>query len=190
LVRDEDEWVPTYGQLGITVGLPYFDDDILRPDLNVELRAGRRIAFVVPHLALGYRIARLDPNVVPDEVYANQLESAYVSVGARFEAPMSRSFVPFVGIGADLAWWSVTLDTDKYCQPGARATWYPSAWRCYDKDDWAWAPVYRAQLGILIRPEPSLAVEILGEAALIPPADMFTRRVTLLTPSVGMAWHY
>ncbi len=189
-VSPDAEWAPSFGELGITVGLPYFDDDILRPDMNVEVRAGRRIAFVVPQLAVGYRIARLDPNVVPDEVYANQIESPYFSLGARFEAPLSRSFVPFVGIGVDVAWWSVTFDTDKYCQPGNQPEWYPSAWRCYDKDDWELAPVYRAQLGLLIRPEPSLAIELVAEAATIPPADMFTRRVTLLTPSVGMTWHY
>ncbi len=190
LLPEEEDWTPTFGELGITVGLPYFDDEILRPDVNVEVRAGRRIAFFVPHVALGYRIARLDPNVVPDEVYANQIESPYVSVGARFEAPVSQTFVPFVGIGADLAWWSVTFDTAEYCQPGNQPEWYPSAWSCYEHDDWAFAPVYRAQLGLLIRPEPSLAIEVLGEAARIPPGDMFNRTVTLFTPSVGMAWHY
>ncbi len=186
----EQDWDDRRAQLGITVGLPYFDDDILRPDVHVEVRSAYRFGFFVPHLAGGYRIARLDTNVVPDEVYANQLESFYFSVGARFELPVSRKFVPFIGVSADVAWWSVTFDTFDYCQAGSRASWYPSAWGCYDKDDWAFAPVYRAQLGFLVRPEPSVAVEIFAEAATIPRADMFTRTVSLLTPSVGLAWHF
>lgn len=186
----EQDWDDRKAQLGITVGLPYFDDDILRPDVHVDVRSAYRFGVFVPHVAGGYRIARLDTNVVPDEVYANQLESFYFSVGARFELPVSRKFVPFIGASADFAWWSVTFDTFDYCQAGSRPSWYPSAWGCYDKDDWAFAPVYRAQLGFLVRPEPSVAIEIFAEAATIPRGDMFTRTVSLLTPSVGIAWHF
>lgn len=181
---------PPSAELGISVGVPYFDDEILRPDVTVELRYARRLFdFVVPTLAGGYRIARLDPQVVPDEVYANQIESPFVSLGARIEAPVSSWMRPFIGGAADLAWWSTTFDTHDYCQDPS-ATWYPSAWGCYDKDDWGFAPVYRAQLGFLIKPEPSMALEFVAEAAVIPAADTFTRRVTLLTPSLGFAWHH
>ncbi len=184
------EEAPATSELGISVGMPYFDDDILRPDVTVEGRYARRLLdFVVPNVGLGYRIARLDPNVVPDEVYANQLESAFLSLGLRLEAPITSWFRPFVGGAVDAAWWSTTFDTSDYCN-NSSATWYPSAWRCYDKDDWAFAPVYRGQIGLLLKPEPSMAIELVAEAAIIPPADMFTRQVTLLTPSVGFAWHH
>lgn len=189
-VEGPTETEPATMELGISVGMPYFDDEILRPDVTVEGRYARRILdFIVPNVGLGYRIARLDPNVVPDEVYANQLESAFLSLGLRLEAPITPWFRPFVGGAADLAWWSTTFDTVDYCTAPS-ATWYPSAWRCYDKDDWALAPVYRGQIGLLLKPEPSMAIELVAEAAVIPPADMFTRQVTLLTPSVGFAWHH
>jgi hypothetical protein len=170
--------------------MPYFDDEILRPDVTVEGRYARRfLDLIVPNLGVGYRIARLDPNVVPDEVYANQIESPFLSLGLRVEAPITSWFRPFIGGAADLAWWSTTFSTFDYCNDPS-ATWYPSSWRCYDKEDWAFAPVYRGQVGLLLKPEPSMAIELVAEAAIIPAADMFTRQLTLLTPSVGFAWHH
>jgi hypothetical protein len=64
---DIEPWPWTPGQLGLTVGVPFFDETVLHGDLSVDLRYGYKFWWFVPYVSGGFRQVRMDPEMVPAE---------------------------------------------------------------------------------------------------------------------------
>ncbi len=183
---DEDPFTSRRGQLGITVGVPFYDDSIIHADMTVDVRYGRKFWWLVPSISGGFRQARLDPARVPDHARRKKLEAWHATVGLRLEIPTSPRIFPFIGIAGELSAWSFTADTTDFCQDA----FYPDAWRCYRRQDWKRGWAVKPQLGFVYKPEPSLALEFWVERGTVFAPDMFTRHVSFITPSLGFTWHH
>lgn len=178
------EWPRTPGQLGLTVGLPFFDDDLLHGDLTVDIRYGRKFWWFVPYLAGGFRATRMDPARVPPEAHRDKLIAWHATLGLRFEIPASRQLLPFIGLAGEVGYWAFTEDSTGYCHQD----FYPDAWRCYQPNEYKRGTALKPQLGLLYRPESSLALEFSVEYGIVQASEMFTRRVTFIHPAVGVIW--
>lgn len=180
------EWYPTSGQLGITVGVPFYDESIINADMTVDIRYGRKIGWFVPYFSGGFRQARLDPKLVPAHARRKKLEAWHMTLGVRVEVPVSRQFLPFAGVAGELAHWGFEASTAAFCgEP-----WYPNAWRCYERYQWKAGTALKGQVGVLYKPYPDLALEFWVEQGRIVAPEMFTRAVTFIHPAVGVAWHH
>lgn len=174
------------GQLGLTVGLPFFDESVTYPDLTVDLRYGHRFWWLVPSLGGGFRQLRLNPRLVPEIAEKKKILAWHVSLGLRVEFPATRRLFPFVGLSTELAYWASTADTTDYC----RESYYPNSWRCYEAMLYRPGAAIKPILGIVFKAEPSLALEAWVERITALSDGMFTRTVTLYHPAVGVAWHH
>jgi hypothetical protein len=128
----------------------------------------------------------MDPAMVPYEARKRKLLAWHVTAGVRLEIPATRKLFPFVGIAGELAYWAFTADSSEYCHE----SFYPDAWRCYKPMDWKPGRAIKPQIGLLYKPEPSLALEFWVEHTTVYAPGMFTRRVTVINPAVGVAWHH
>ncbi|NLE88946.1 MAG: hypothetical protein GX607_21400 [Myxococcales bacterium] len=183
---EEDPFTSRRGQLGIAVGVPFYDDSIIHGDMTVDVRYGRKFWWLVPSISGGFRQARLDPAQVPDHARRKKLEAWHATVGLRLEIPTSPRIFPFVGIAGELSTWSFTADTTDFCQDA----FYPDAWRCYRRQDWKMGWAVKPQLGFVYKPEPSLALEFWVERGTVFAPDTFTRRVSFIAPALGFTWHH
>jgi hypothetical protein len=174
------------GQLGITVGVPFFDESILNGDVTVDVRYGRKFWWLVPYVSVGFRQTRLDPALVPDIARRKKLEAWHVTAGLRLEIPASEKLFPFVGIAGELNRWGFTASTLEFCQED----FYPEAWRCYERYQWKNGWAVKPQVGLIYKPEPSLALEFWVERGVVDAPGMFTRQVTFIHPALGFAWHH
>lgn len=183
----EDDWeTPRPGQLGITVGVPFYDESILHGDMTVDIRYGRKFGWLVPYVSGGFRQTRLDPALVPDHARRKKLEAWHVSFGLRMEIPATQQLFPFIGIAGEITRWAFQADTHEYCE----ASFYPDAWRCYQPYRWKPGRAVKPQLGLIYKPEPSLALEFWIEHGTVDAPEMFTRRVTFFNPALGLSWHH
>lgn len=182
-----DDWsTPRPSQLGITVGVPLYDESIINADMTVDIRYGRKIGWFVPYFSGGFRQARLDPKRVPDEARRKKLEAWHMTIGLRLEVPVRRWFTPFVGVAGEMTHWGFEANTADFCQEA----FYPDAWRCYERYRWKAGRAFKAQIGFSYKPEPSLALEFWVERGTIDAPEMFTRTVTFINPAIGFAWHH
>jgi hypothetical protein len=110
----------------------------------------------------------------------------HVSAGIRLEYPASRKLQPFVGFSAERNYWAYTEDSTSYCHD----SYYPDEWRCYKARDWKSGYALKPQIGLLYKPEPSLALEFWFEYIHVVAPDMFTRNVAFVHPALGIAWHH
>jgi hypothetical protein len=168
------------------VGVPFFDDDVLHGDLTVDVRYGHKFWWLVPYLSGGFRQTRMDPVLVPKEAEKKKLLAWHVTLGVRLEIPATKQLFPFLGIAGELAYWAFTADSTAYCHE----SFYPDAWRCYEPFNWKAGRAIKTQLGLLYKPEPSLALEFWLEHGTVDAPGMFTRRVSFVHPAVGIAWHH
>jgi hypothetical protein len=182
----EDEWSSRSSQLGVTVGLPFYDERIIHPDMTVDIRYGRKISWFVPYFSAGFRQARLDPKRVPRPLQKMKLDAWHMTIGVRVEVPVSRYILPFAGIAGELAHMGYQGDSTEHCGD----PYYPDAWRCYEPYQWKAARAFKAQVGFLYKPQPDLALEFWVERGYIVAPEKFTRTVTFITPSLGFAWHH
>jgi hypothetical protein len=174
-------------QLGLTVGVPFFDNELLHGDMNVDLRYGHKLSWLVPYVSGGFRQTRMDPARIPEEAKRKKLQAWHITAGLRLELPaVEGKLYPFVGIAGELSYWGHTADTTSYCHEA----FYPDAWRCYQPFDWKSGGGVKQQVGLLYKPEPSLAIELWVERATVHAPGMFTRLVSIVSPGVGMAWHF
>jgi hypothetical protein len=180
------DWTSRPRQLAITVGVPFYDDRILHGDITVDARYGYKVWWLVPYVSVGFRQARMDPTLVPDIAKAKKLEAWHVTFGVRLQIPASRQVIPFVGVAGELAYWGFTANTHAYCHE----SFYPDAWRCYEHHNWKPGRAIKAQIGILYKPEPNLALEFWVERGFIDAPEMFTRTVSFYNPALGVAWHH
>ena len=90
---NHNPWPTTPGQLGLTVGVPFFDDDVLHGDLTVDVRYGRKFWWLVPYLSGGFRQARMDPVLVPKEAEKKKLLAWHATLGVRLEIPATKTIV-------------------------------------------------------------------------------------------------
>lgn len=174
------------GQLGITVGVPFFDESILNGDMTVDVRYGRKFWWLVPYFSVGFRQTRLDPALVPDHARRKKLEAWHVTAGLRLEIPATDKLFPFVGMSAELSRWGFTASTLEFCHED----FYPNAWRCYERYQWKNGRAVKPQVGLIYKPEPSLALEFWVERGVVDAPGMFTRQVTFINPALGFAWHH
>jgi hypothetical protein len=184
---DQQQWAPTPLQISLTAGVPFFDESILHGDLSVDLRIGYKLWWLVPYVAGGFRQTRMDPALVPDIAKKKKIVAWHVTAGVRLEIPASRRFIPFIGLGGELAAWGFTSTSTEFCED----SYYPNAWRCYDEAlDWKRGWAIKPHIGFLFKPEPGYAVEFWLERGTVWAPDFFTRRVTFYNPSFGMAAHF
>lgn len=183
----DDDWeTPRPGQLALTVGVPFYDESILHGDMTVDVRYGRKFGWLVPYVSGGFRQTRLDPALVPDHARRKKLEAWHVSSGLRLEIPATQQLFPFIGIAGEITRWGFQADTHEYCE----ASFYPDAWRCYEPYRWKPGRAVKPQLGLIYKPEPSLALEFWVEHGTVDAPEMFTRRVTFFNPALGLSWHH
>jgi hypothetical protein len=174
-------------QIGLTVGMPFFDDTKIHTDMSFDLRYGRKFSWIVPYVSGGFRQVRLDPALIPDEARNKKLQAWHLTVGVRVEIPLiAGKLYPFIGVAGELALWSYTFDTNAWCHED----WYPGEWRCYNKLDWKSGGAVKRQVGIVYTPQPAMAVEIWFEQATMQSPGMFHRLVRSVTPNIGVAWRF
>lgn len=167
--------------------MPFFDESILHGDLTLDARYGHKFWWLVPYLSGGFRQTRMDPALIPEEAKRKKLVAWHGTVGLRVEVPAIKGrLYPFVGIAGELSAWAFTADSSAYCNE----SFYPDAWRCYRPMDWKSGGAVKRQIGLLYKPEPALAVELWIEQASVHAPGMFTRLVRVVSPGVGVAWHF
>ena len=174
------------GQLALTVGLPIFPGEFLHGELAVDGRYGYKFWWLVPYFSVGFRQTRLDPLGWPWEARMRKLLAWHVTVGTRLEFPASQKLLPFVGIAVERNYWAYTEDSTSYCHE----SYYPSYWRCYKARDWKTGHALKPQVGLLYKPEPSLALEFWIEYVHVVAPGMFNRSVGIFHPALGLAWHH
>lgn len=140
----------------------------------------------MPYFAVGFRQTRLDPAMVPDIARRKKLEAWHLTAGVRLEVPATEKLFPFVGVAAELNRWGFTASTLEFCEED----FYPDAWRCYERYRWKNGRAVKPQVGLIYKPEPSLALEFYVEHGTVDAPGMFTRRVTFITPALGFSWHH
>lgn len=180
------DWLRTPGQLALTVGVPFFDDSLLHGDVTVDIRYGRKYWWFVPYVSGGFRATRMDPAQVPPEARRDKVYAWHATLGMRFEIPATRQLFPFVGLAGEVGYWAFTEDSTGYCHKD----FYPDAWRCYRPNEYKRGTALKPQIGLLYKPEPSLALEFWVEYGIVQASEMFTRRVGFIHPAVGVAWHH
>lgn len=173
-------------QLALTVGVPVFQDQFLVGELSVDVRYGYKFWWLVPYLSGGFRQTRLDPIGWPWATRMKKLLAWHVTVGTRLEFPASQKLFPFVGIAVEQSYWAYTEDATSYCHE----SYYPSSWRCYKARDWQVGHALKPQVGLLYKPEPSLAIEFWIEYVHVVAPGMFTRSFGFFHPALGLAWHH
>jgi len=174
-------------QIGLTVGVPFYDNDILHGDLNVDVRYGRKFGWLVPYVSGGFRQTRMDPARVPDEAEKKKLVAWHLTAGLRLEIPAIKDkLYPFVGVAGEASYWAYTADSTSYCNE----SFYPDAWRCYKPFDYQTGFGVKRQVGLLYKPEPNLAIEIWVEQETVHAPAMFNRLVRIVSPGLGMAYHF
>lgn len=179
-------WPRTPGQLGLTVGIPFFDDDLLHGDVTVDIRYGRKFWWFVPYVSGGFRATRMDPARVPPVARRDKLYAWHATLGLRFEIPANKHLFPFIGLAGEVAYWAFTEGSTEYCHEA----FYPDAWRCYQPNEYKRGTALKPQIGLLYKPEASLALEFWVEYGVVQASEMFTRRVSFIHPAVGVAWHH
>jgi hypothetical protein len=174
------------GQAALTVGVPFFLDKFLVGELTVDVRYGHKFWWLVPYISGGFRQTRLDPIGWPWATRTKKLLAWHVTVGTRLEFPASQKLFPFVGIAVEQSYWAYTEDSTAYCHE----SYYPSAWRCYQARDWQVGHALKPQIGLLYKPEASLALEFWVEYVHVVAPGMFTRSIGIVQPALGLAWHH
>lgn len=176
----------TPGQLALTVGLPITAENYVQGELAVDFRYGYKFWWLVPYLSGGFRQSRLDPLGWPWEARMRKLLAWHVTLGMRVELPASRKLYPFLGLSVERAYWAFKDDSTAYCHE----SYYPNTWRCYHAMDFTPGYGLKPQVGLLYKPEPSLALEFWLEYVHVMAPEMFTRSFWFFNPSVGLAWHH